>query len=77
MSDVTKELAKYISEKQLLPKDLEKELHIPSRKLMENTKESLTAEEFLRLCAYLKIRPESYYSCVEGIGNKRKGNLKK
>ena len=65
MSDVTKEIAKYISEKQISTVDLEKKLHIPKQKLDVGTKDKLTAEEFLMLCAYLKIRPESYYPDVE------------
>lgn len=77
MSDVTKEIAKYILDKRLSVEDLESALHIPKQKLMVNTKERLTAEEFLRLCAYLKIRPESYYPCVEGAGDRVAGKGKR
>lgn len=67
MGDVTKEIAKYILEKQLSITEIEEKLRIPKRKLVVDTKEKLTAEEFLLLCAYLKIHPEDYYSNVEGI----------
>lgn len=66
MGDVTKEIAKYISEKQISTVEIENKLHIPKRKLKVDTNDKLTAEEFLMLCAYLKIRPESYYYSVEG-----------
>jgi len=69
MSDVTKEIAKYIWENQISTVEIENKLHIPKRKLAVDTKDKLTAEEFLMLCAYLRIRPESYYSSVEGIGS--------
>jgi len=69
MDDVTKEIAKYILENQLSITDIEKKLRIPMRKLTVDTEEKLTAEEFLLLCAYLKIRPEDYYCNVEGLEN--------
>lgn len=34
------------------------ETGIPDEKLRAGAKEKLTAEEFLELCAYLKVRPE-------------------
>lgn len=70
MSDVTTEVAKYIADKRLSLEEMERELHIPKGKFMTGSKERLTAEEFLRLCVYLGIRPESFLSCVEGIGGK-------
>ena len=75
MGDVTKEIAKYISEKQFSITDIEEKLRIPKRKLTINTEDKLTAEEFLLLCAYLKIRPENYYSNVEGIGKENEDAL--
>ncbi len=35
-----------------------RETGIPDEKLRAGTKEKLTAEEFLELCVYLKVRPE-------------------
>ena len=69
MDDVTKGIAKYISEKQLSITDIEEKLRISRRKLTVDTNDKLTAQEFLALCLYLKIRPEEYYSNVEGIKN--------
>lgn len=72
MDDVTKEIAKYISKKQLSITDIEEKLRIPRRKLTVDTNDKLTAQEFLALCLYLEIRPEEYYSNVEGIRKDKK-----
>ena len=69
MGNVTKEIAKYILEQKISVDMIEKELHIPKRKLDAGTEENLTAEEFLMLCVYLKICPESFYCSVEGLEN--------
>ena len=36
-----------------------RELHIPKKKLIPGTKESLDADEFLALCSYLQINPQT------------------
>lgn len=69
MNDVTQEIANYIYKKQISINKIEEKLRIPRQKLTVDTKEKLTAEEFLLLCAYLKIRPEDFYSNVEGLRN--------
>lgn len=71
MGNVTKEIAKYIAEKQISTAEIEEKLHISRQKLAADTNDKLTAEEFLTLCAYLKIRPESYYYSLEEISESR------
>lgn len=67
MGEVTKEIAKYISEKQLSVEEIENDLGIPRTKLVKETEEDLSADEFMRLCLYLGVRPEQYYPVVKGI----------
>lgn len=56
---ITKKIATYINENQISMKQTALDLRIPEEKLRYGNEESLTAEEFLRVCQYLGIRPES------------------
>ena len=59
-------LADYMSEHGISIEMVERELKIPRIKLEVGTMEQLWADEFLRLCAYLNIRPEDILKDMEG-----------
>ena len=51
-------IAEFIEKKKLSIKEISINVNVSKKKLILGTEESLTAEEFLRLCQYLHIRPE-------------------
>lgn len=51
-------IARMIDKNNLYIEEISAKLDISKEKLILGTKESLSAEEFLRLCQYLHIRPE-------------------
>lgn len=55
----TRYLAAYIYDNRISSGIVAERLNIPTEKLFPGTQESLTAEEFLKLCQYLRIRPEN------------------
>ena len=69
----TQYLAKHIEQKQLSIIDISKRLHISITKLIPETRESLTAEEFLMLCQYLQVKPEEIIKEQEKRGNENMG----
>lgn len=54
----TRYVADYIARNQLSVKAIADDLQISPSKLIPGTKEFLEADDFLRLCRYLRIRPE-------------------
>ncbi len=54
----TQYVADYIARNQLPVKVISDNLQIPPSKLVPGTMESLEADDFLRLCCYLNLRPE-------------------
>lgn len=55
----TRYVADYIAKNQLSIADISNYLHIAPSKLIPGTKEFLEADDFLRLCCYLQIQPET------------------
>lgn len=56
-NEVTVWLAKYIKNQGLSADYISEKLDIPKEKLILGTKEHLSADELLSLCAYLQIDP--------------------
>ncbi len=56
--NVSEWIADYIKEEGLSAKEIAFRLKIPEAKLKGGREESLSAEEFLALCSYLRIMPE-------------------
>lgn len=54
----TRFLADFIEKNQISIIDISEKLDIPAGKLFPGTRESLTADECLKLCRYLHVRPE-------------------
>lgn len=54
----TRYVADYIARNQLSVEAISDELQISPSKLIPGTEEFLEADDFLRLCCYLKIQPE-------------------
>lgn len=54
----TRWVAKYIAEKHISVEKIAEELQISEEKLCVQTEQTLDADELLKLCAYLQIRPE-------------------
>lgn len=57
-NEATLWLAKYMEDHGISTEKISRELHIPKKKLIPGTKESLDADEFLALCSYLQINPQ-------------------
>lgn len=55
---ITEAIARYISKNHLSISRIGQDLEIDFIKLQPGTKEVLTGEELLKLCQYLRIRPE-------------------
>lgn len=51
-------ISEFIEKNHLNIEEISEELDILKEKMILGTEESLSAEEFLRLCQYLHIRPE-------------------
>ena len=51
-------ISEFIEKNKLYLEEISVKLNISKEKLILGTEESLSAEEFLRLCQYLHIRPE-------------------
>ena len=58
-NSATRYLAMYIRKHNLSPDLIAKQLNIPVNKMLPDTQESLEAGEFLELCRYLQVIPES------------------
>lgn len=56
---VTGRLAEYILRQKISVDQISRDTGIPRDKLLLPVREHLTAEEFLKLCAYLRIEPGS------------------
>ena len=61
-SEVTEYMIKYLCENSLSSGMVSQKTGIPEEKLRPGYKEPLLADEFLRLCVYLKISPEKIAS---------------
>lgn len=70
MDSVTKRIAKYISGQKLSVVVISDALNIAAQKLQPETEETLTAEEFLRLCVFLSIKPEQFYEESYNLGER-------
>lgn len=60
MLDVTSKMKMYIRENKIDVDRIVKDVNIPESKLKGDTKEKLSATEFLSLCQYLNIKPEMF-----------------
>ena len=60
MLDVTSKIKMYIRENKIDVDRIVKDINVPESKLKEDTKEKLSATEFLSLCQYLNIKPEMF-----------------
>ena len=58
--DVTSKMIHYITEKQIAVNQIVKDINIPEVKLKGDSKEKLSATEFLDLCYYLNVKPEEF-----------------
>lgn len=56
--NVAEWIANYIKDQGFSVEELSFHLQLPESKLRGETEDSLSAEEFLDLCSYLKIMPE-------------------
>lgn len=70
MKDVTEAMANYIKTQGISLSEVEEKLRVPREKLEGRGKEKLSADEFLRLCAFLHIAPEAFYEYVDGMDSK-------
>ena len=61
-SEVTEYMIKYLHENSLSSRTVSEQTGVPKEKLQQGYKEPLLADEFLRLCVYLKISPEKIAS---------------
>lgn len=57
-SKVTEYILEYMKEHHIMSSTLSRQTGIPEEKLTPDYKEPLLAEEFLRLCAFLRLSPE-------------------
>ena len=64
-SEVTEYMIKYLCENSLSSGLVSQKTGIPEEKLRPGYKEPLLADEFLRLCVYLKISPEKIASALK------------
>ena len=51
-------MAEYIEKNHISIEEIEQKLHISREKLIIGTEQTLSGEELLELCVYLRIRPE-------------------
>lgn len=52
---------KYINEHQLSKERISIDTKVDREKFNKNSRKNFTAEEFLRICAYLEVEPEIFY----------------
>lgn len=64
-SEGTEYMIKYLCENSLSSGLVSQKTGIPEEKLRPGYKEPLLADEFLRLCVYLKISPEKIASALK------------
>lgn len=62
----TRYIADYIARNDLSVEKISVDLQISPSKLVYGTEECLEADDFLRLCCYLHIRPETILASVCG-----------
>ncbi len=55
----TRWVAEYMAQNQISVEETAEALQIPREKLYIHTRQTLDADELLKLCAYLQIRPEN------------------
>lgn len=55
----TRWVAEYIAKKEISIEETAEALQISKEKLYVGTEQTLDADELLKLCAYLRIRPEN------------------
>lgn len=55
---ITKTVAEYISENCLSVSQISSDTGIAPEKLTAGTDQTLTAQELLKVCSYLRVRPE-------------------
>ena len=75
-SRVTEYILQYMKEHHILSSTLSRETGISEEKLVSEYKEALLADEFLRLCVYLKLSPEEIAIKIHDP-NQQKQNEKK
>lgn len=63
-SKVTDYMILYLKENQISRERIAAELAIPENKLRDGYEEPLLADEFLRLCARLHIKPEEVAAAI-------------
>lgn len=63
-SKVSEYFIAYLEENSILPEEIQRATGISVKKLKTGYEEQLTAEEFLELCVYLGIRPESVKEAI-------------
>ena len=57
-NQATRWVAEYIAKNHISIEEIEKKCHISREKLTIGTEQTLSGEELLELCVYLRIRPE-------------------
>ena len=57
-NQATRWVAEYIEKNHISIEEIEQKLHISREKLIIGTEQTLSGEELLELCVYLRIRPE-------------------
>lgn len=62
---VTEYLIEYLKDCHISPETVSAATGIDAYKLKDGCLRPLTAEEFLELCVYLKIRPEDVWAAVK------------
>lgn len=55
----TRWMAEYIEQNHISVEEIAEKLQISKEKLFVQTQQTLDADELLKLCAYLRIRPEN------------------
>ena len=63
---MTELLSAYLKERRMDLEWIAKQTGIPARKLSYPPKEPLNAEELLRLCSYLHVKPEQFWEETKG-----------
>ncbi len=64
---MTKAIAMYVKENNLDVDEISKDTGVPKVKLYVDSKSPLNATEMLKLCSYLKLRPEKLWEEKEGV----------
>ncbi|MDD3205907.1 MAG: hypothetical protein PHS74_09280 [Lachnospiraceae bacterium] len=58
--NITEKIADYIMDNRISVVQTARDLGISESKLLSKNNENLDADEFLRLCSYLNLNPESF-----------------